>query len=310
MWQLASGVFMGFALGSHVTVFGTAVASRMVRFWTAAILCAIFIVIGGMLGGAAGMETYRALSTTSLNTAFVVGIAAAATVTVMSYLSFPVSSSQAVVGALLGIGALSGHMQLGVLSKVLVIWAATPVFAMICAYVLYYALGAILNRLNLNLFQYDATLRGALVVAGCYGAYAMGANNVANVTGAFVGEDMLSVPTACLIGGLSIALGVLTFSRKVMMTVGEGLVKLDAFCAFVVVVAQAAAIHICAIIGVPVASNQAVVGAVLGIGLVKGMRTVNWHMLRNIALAWLATPIASFVLAVLLVLGGRGVGWL
>ena len=120
---------------------------------------------------------------------------------------------------------------------------------------------------------------------------------------------MLSVRMACLVGGLSIALGVLTFSRGVMMTVGEGVVKLDAFSAFVVVVAQGVTVHIYATVGVPVSTSQAVVGAVLGIGFVKGVRTINWRMLRNISLAWLATPVVSFASTFLVVLASRALGW-
>jgi PiT family inorganic phosphate transporter len=312
MWQLVSGVFMGWSLGANdaANVFGTAVAARMVRFWTAAILCSIFIVLGAVLEGAGGMETYKSLSATSLNTAFLVGIIAALTMTFFTWLQFPVSSSQAVVGALLAIGVYSGKAEFGVLGKVVACWVGTPIGAMILAYLLYYALGPLINRLNLNLFSYDLTLRTALIVAGCYGSYALGANNVANVTGAFVGPGMLSMQGACLLGGLSIALGVLTFSRGVMMTVGEGVVKLDAYSAFVVVAAQGLTVHVYAMIGVPVSTSQAVVGAVLGIGFVKGVRTINWRMLGNISLAWLATPVVSFLGTYLAVWIGHRFGWL
>ena len=104
MWQVLSGVFLGWSLGSNdaSNVFGTAVASRMVRFWTAAILCSIFVILGAMLEGGAGMETYAGLlgNQTSPNLAFAVGFSAAVTVTMMSFLALPVSTSQAVVGAM------------------------------------------------------------------------------------------------------------------------------------------------------------------------------------------------------------------
>ena len=54
MWQLASGAYLGWALGANdaSNVFGTAVASRMLKFWTAALLCCIFLFLGAVLGGA------------------------------------------------------------------------------------------------------------------------------------------------------------------------------------------------------------------------------------------------------------------
>jgi PiT family inorganic phosphate transporter len=203
-----------------------------------------------------------------------------------------------------------GRFDVSVLGKVVVCWVGTPLGALVVAALLYVLLGKVLNWLDLDMFQYDQWLRWALIVAGSYGAYALGANNVANVTGAFVGEGMLSVPTACLIGGLAISLGVITYSRGVMMTVGQGLVKLDAFSAFIVVLAEAITVHIYAMVGVPVSTSQAVVGGVLGVGLVRGVRTVNRKVLRDIVLAWLTTPVFGFAGAYACFWAGRQLGWL
>ena len=103
---------------------------------------------------------------------------------------------------------------------------------------------------------------------------------------------------ASLIGGLSIALGVLTYSKKVMMTVGKGIVPLDPFSAFVVVLAEAITLHIFTQIGVPVSSSQAVVGAVVGVGLVGDLRTVRVKVLLKISAGWLMTPISAGLISV------------
>lgn len=312
MWQLVSGAYLGWALGANdaSNVFGTAVASRMLRFWTAAVLCCVFLFLGAVLGGAEGMHTYSSLSKTTLNTAFLTGLVAALTVTVMTWRQLPVSTSQAVVGALIAVGLFHGKVEYGVLGKVVACWVGTPIGAMVAAVVFYLVVGKIFNVLNLSVFQYDFVVRWCLVLAGSYGAYALGANNVANVTGAFVGEGMLTPRMACVVGGLSICLGVVTFSRGVMMTVGRGLVKLDAFSAFIVILSEAVTVHIYAVVGVPVSTSQAVVGAVLGIGLVKGVRTVNRRMLTNIVLAWASTPVIAFAVTYGACHLGRAVGWL
>ncbi len=312
MWQLASGAYLGWALGANdaSNVFGTAVASRMLRFWTAAVLCCVFLFLGAVLGGAEGMHTYSSLSKTTLNTAFLTGLVAALTVTVMTWRQLPVSTSQAVVGALIAVGVFYGKVEFGVLGKVVACWVGTPIGALIFAVVLYLAVGKLFNVLNLNVFQYDFVVRWCLVAAGSYGAYALGANNVANVTGPFVGEGMLTAQQACVVGALSICLGVVTFSRGVMMTVGRGLVKLDAFSAFIVILSEALTVHIYAMVGVPVSTSQAVVGGVLGIGLVKGVRTVNRRVLINIVIAWVSTPIIAFVVTYGACHVGDALGWL
>jgi PiT family inorganic phosphate transporter len=139
-----------------------------------------------------------------------------------------------------------------------------------------------------------------LIVAGSYAAYALGANNVANVTAVFVGAGRLNVFSATLIGGLSIGLGILTFSRPVMETVGRKLVRLDPFSALVVVLAEAVTVHFYTFVGVPVSTSQALIGAVLGVGIVKGINTVNRRKLVNILIGWFLTPaIACFIAVVL-----------
>ncbi|MEJ2639679.1 MAG: inorganic phosphate transporter [Desulfosarcinaceae bacterium] len=188
MLSLLGGVFLGWSLGANdaANVFGTAVSARMLRFGTAAILASVFVIVGALAEGQAAIDTLKGLTHISLDQAVIASVAAAATVSAMTLLGQPVSTSQAVVGAILGIGLLNGHLNLAGLSKVVLCWLGTPVGGALSAVVLYNLLGKIFNRLNLNLFQVDFWLRLALILAGSYGAYALGANNVANVTAVFV----------------------------------------------------------------------------------------------------------------------------
>jgi len=95
---------------------------------------------------------------------------------------------------------------------------------------------------------------------------------------------------------LSIASGVLTYSRRVMETVGAKLVRLDLFSALKVILAQGLTVHFFTIIGVPVSTSQAVVGAVVGVGLVKGVNTVKCKTLFGIFTGWFPTPpLACFI---------------
>jgi PiT family inorganic phosphate transporter len=295
--SLLGGIFLGWSLGANdaSNVFGSAVASRMLKFWTAAVLASVFVLIGALLQGQAGIETLKGLTQFTLEQAVVSSIAAATTVTIMTVLGLPVSTSQAVVGSILGIGILNQQINLQGLGKVVSCWLGTPVGAAVIAVIVYKLLAAFYNRLTINLFQSDILIRLSMIVAGSYGAYALGANNVANVTAVFVGAGRLSVFMAALIGGLSIGLGILTLSKSVMETVGKKLVKLDPFSALVVLLAESITVHIYTFIGVPVSTSQAVIGAVLGVGIVKGISTVSGRTLVNIIIAWVLTPaIAGF----------------
>jgi len=296
--SLLGGVFLGWSLGANdaSNVFGSAVASRMLKFWTAAVLASVFVLLGALLQGQAGIETLKGLTQFTLEQAVVSSVAAATTVTIMTILGLPVSTSQAVVGAILGIGILNQQLNLAGLGKVVACWFGTPVGALVIAVIIYKVLGTFYNNLKINLFQSDILIRASLIAAGSYGSYALGANNVANVTAVFVGAGHLSVFSAALIGGLSIGLGILTLSKRVMETVGKKLVRLDPFSALVVLLAEAITVHIYTFIGVPVSTSQAVIGAVLGVGIVKGISTVSGRTLVNILIAWLLTPaVAGFI---------------
>lgn len=299
MWRLFSGIFMGWSLGSNdsANIFGTAVASRMVRFRTAVILCAVFVLAGALLEGSAGLHTLSSLIEQTSNTAFLASLTAALTVTIMTMIHLPVSTSQAMVGAIIGIGLAMGKNDFSGLTKVVICWVGTPIGSAVAVLVFYPLLGFLLEKFRPHMFLRDRLLRYGLIGAGCYGAYALGANNVANVTGVYVGTGQLSIFMAALLGGLSIGLGAITYSRNVMKTVGRKLVKLDPFSAFIAVLASAITVHFYALVGVPVSTSQAIIGAVLGIGLIKGARTINGKTLLSILSGWISSPLIAGAIA-------------
>jgi phosphate/sulfate permease/DNA-binding CsgD family transcriptional regulator len=110
------------------------------------------------------------------------------------------------------------------------------------------------------------------------------------------------------LGGIAIAIGILTYSKKVMTTVGEGILEITPETAIVVVLSQALVLFIFsstalsnffvniglpAIPLVPVSSTQVVVGAVIGIGAVKGVQEIRFKQLGSIMMGWILTPILA-----------------
>lgn len=302
MLGLLAGCFLGWALGANdaANCFGTAVSARMIAWRHAVLLAAPFVILGAIAQGQAGLATLQALTDQSAGAAGLAALAAAVTVTVMTLVHLPVSTSQAVVGALVGSGLVAGRIHAGPLGKIVACWIGTPVGAMLVSFALYHVLRWPLTRLRPSLFTLDPILHAGLIVCGCYGAHALGANNAANVASFLVAGGVLQPAAAVTVGGIAIATGVLTFSRGVMLTVGRGITPLDAFTALVVVLAQGITVHGYAVLGVPVSTSQAIVGAVLGIGLAKGVHILNARSLGRVLAGWLLTPIAAAVLGVVL----------
>lgn len=299
-FYLLGAIFLGWSLGTNdaANVFGTAVATRSVKYRMAVILTAIFVILGAIINGRPGINTLDSITPQNLFSAFVVSISAGIVVIVMSFLKLPVSTSQAVIGGILGVGFVNHNIEWHRLIKVGVCWVSTPIGAAIISFLLYFIFRPLINKIT-NPIKRNNILKIGLVIAGSYGAYALGANNVANVVGVFVGKGngMLNPLTATIIGGGAIAFGTLTYSKKVMYTVGKNLVVLDSFTAFIAVLAEAITVYIYALIGVPVSTSQAIVGAVLGIGILKGIRTIRKKTLRNILLGWMATPVIAAIVS-------------
>jgi inorganic phosphate transporter, PiT family len=330
---LSSGLFLGWSMGANdaSNAFGTAVATRMIRFSTAAFLCSAFVIIGTVTSGAGAAEGLGQLgSINALPGAFTAALAAAVTVAWMSKVGLPASTSQAVVGSIIGWNLFSGSpTDLGTLRRIVATWAISPVLGAIFAMVLYKLLLEWIRLSQPHLLSLDRNTRTGLVLAGIFGSYAIGANGIGNVMGFFVEAspfrdlavgsiNVSSVEQLFLIGSIAVAVGVYTYSRRVMLTVGDSLLTLSPLAAFVVVVSHSLVLFLfsstaleslLANLGLPtipllpVSGSQAVIGSVLGIGLLqglKGVRQIRWGVLGGIASGWVTTPLISAMIGFVL----------
>ena len=302
MWFLLSGIYLGWSLGANdaANVFGTGVTSGLISYRLAVILTAIFVILGALMEGTKCMGTVGYFTNLTLFTALSATLSAAATVTLMTYLKLPVSTSQAILGAIMGIAVMEEGLKglpTDKLTKVVLCWAITPLGAAGISFSLFVGLGYLVNRIR-GLTILTDLMRIGILGIGCFGAYALGSNSVANTTGAFVGAGLITPVEGALIGSISIGVGAITYSRGVMISVGRRISVLDPFSALVAVLAGAITIYLYTQIGVPVSISQAVVGAVAAIGLAKGIRTVNKKMLFFVLLGWIFTPVLAASLAI------------
>ena len=327
LFFLTSGLFLGWSLGANdaANVFGTAVGTQMVSFATAAVICSLFVVLGAVISGAGAAHTLGRLgAVNTLPGSFMAALSAAVSVYLMTKLGLPVSTTQAIVGGILGWNLFSEtRTDVTTLTTILSTWVICPILAAVFAIILFKLVNRLLKVTRLHLLRTDAYTRLGLLLAGAFGAYSLGANNIANVMGVFIPSSpftdfsvaglfsVSSTQQLFLLGALAIAVGVVTYSKRVMMTVGGRLLPLSPVAAWVVVVAHSLVLFVFASEGlealllsaglptiplVPVSSSQAVVGAVIGIGILKSGRSVQWSVLGSIGMGWLATPILAGIL--------------
>ena len=156
---------------------------------------------------------------------------------------------------------------------------------------------------------------GLHVITACYVAFAHGANDVANAIGPIAGvmevltEGYLSasaeIPMNLLIiGGLGIALGGLTWGYKVMRTIGFKITKLTNTRGFSAEFATATTVLFCSKLGLPISTTHTIVGAVIGVGLARGVSAVDLRIVGEIVISWVVTiPIAALTTAAIFFIG-------
>lgn len=357
MWiflLLSAGLFMGWSLGTNdaANAFGTAVATRVVKYRTAIIIIAIMVVLGALTLGHNNIDKLARIATNnevsasiedveaaleagtladlrlkSALKAFIVFACAAVTVFVMSYLKFPVSANQSITGAVIGWGLCYADysnpaVMKGNVTEILEFastWLINPLGAAIISFAMVFIMKKFIEKRLTSMKNYDMIVKIGYLAAGAFSAFSIGQNSSASVTAFYYdstglganliyGKDGFFTGTriTAIIGGVAIAVGVLTFSKRVMMTVGGSIAEISQVDGFMVIVASALTVLLMGkFMGIPVSTSQSVVGAVVGAGLVNGVKTVNFGVFKRIAIAWVSSPTAAGLLTYLVAIATK-----
>lgn len=145
-----------------------------------------------------------------------------------------------------------------------------------------------------------------MIVTACAMAFAHGSNDVANAIGPLAavvsivqhgGQISAQATLAWWIlplGGIGIVLGLAIFGKRVMATIGHGITHLTPSRGFAAELAAASTVVIASGTGLPISTTQTLVGAVLGVGMARGIAALNLGVVRNIVISWIITlPIGA-----------------
>ena len=150
-----------------------------------------------------------------------------------------------------------------------------------------------------------------MIVTACAMAFAHGSNDVANAIGpvaAVVGivgsggeiASKSALPIwVLMLGGVGIVLGLMMYGRKVIATVGKQITELTPSRGFAAELAAATTVVVASGTGIPVSTTHVLVGAVLGVGLARGMAALNLGVIRNIFMSWIITLPAGAILSII-----------
>ncbi|MDA1276997.1 MAG: inorganic phosphate transporter [Verrucomicrobia bacterium] len=156
----------------------------------------------------------------------------------------------------------------------------------------------------------EGVFTSLMVVSACFLAFAHGANDVANAVGPLAAVISITrdgvinlksaVPTWVLaMGAVGIVIGLATWGYKVMETIGSKITQLTPSRGFAANIGAASTIVLASRLGFPISTTHTLVGAVLGVGLARGIEYLNLRMIRSIIVSWIITIPAGAIMAIL-----------
>ena len=163
-----------------------------------------------------------------------------------------------------------------------------------------------------QLDRVEQIFRYLQIATACYVAFAHGANDVANAMGPVAGiymvmktnnlDTAVQVPIWILaIGAVGIALGISTYGYRVIKTIGEKITEMTPTRGFAAQFSCATTVLTCSLLGLPVSTSHTIVGSVVGVGLARGISTIDRKIVMNICYSWVITiPVAAIITIVLL----------
>jgi PiT family inorganic phosphate transporter len=333
--MIAAGFYVGWNIGANdaANCIGTTVGARIITYRKAVVIMAVMVILGGVLQGHHVMKTvgkgivisdsatYAAYHGEPAGARFkqyfpddrlpdkailVALLSAGLFVTLATFSSIPVSTSQAIVGGIAGtglgiVGMQAAYFKLGVLLKIFGAWVVSPVLTLCMSFALYLVLGRMFR--GRTSVAWSRVLAVAVVVSAAYVSYSLGANDVGNAIGPLLSKYPDKGPWLALLGGVAMAAGAFTFGERVTKTVGKSITQLDYAGALAAQLSAAFGVHLFSMAGIPVSTSQAVVGGVIGVGLTKGARAVSARKISTIFLGWVITPLCAAVVAALVYRG-------
>ncbi len=183
-------------------------------------------------------------------------------------------------------------------------------------------LGGIISAILFRFLHFNQTLEAKqhyanveklfsvlMLLTACAMAFAHGSNDVANAIGPLAAvatilsdnPEQTGMPAWILpLGAFGMVVGLATFGYRVMGTVGSGITALTPSRGFAAQLATAGTVVLASGTGLPISTTQTLVGAIMGVGLAKGIAAINLNMVRNIVVSWVVTVPAGAFFAILI----------
>jgi len=171
---------------------------------------------------------------------------------------------------------------------------------------------------NFNFTNVESIFAVLMIFTASAMAFAHGSNDVANAVGpmaavistaqtGLVASKSALPGWVLLVGGIGIIFGLATFGYKVIATVGKSITELTPSRGFAAEIAAAGTVVLASFTGIPISTTHTLVGAVLGVGLARGIGAIDMRVVGNIFMSWVVTLPAGGLLAILFFFTLKGI---
>ena len=299
---------ISFGIGSNDETFAPAVGSGYLKLKLAMVLACALNIAGILVLGDRVAETLgKGIIIKPLTMIEIIPIvfAVGAWLTIASYFKSPISTTQAMIGGIIGLCSIIGfsYVNWNAIALVFLGLAISPILGFVLAYVTYTGLQkTVLSKVKgLNdVEKREKLFAQLLLVAVMITQFSRGANDIANAIAPLIHVVELNI--LLIIGGIGATFGLLVLGRRVIVELGTSVVKLTPSSAFAAQVATALVMFIGTWFGLPLSGTAVLVAALIGVGYAKKIK-VNLKTVKGIVFAWGVTFPATALFAVAIYLG-------
>lgn len=313
---LALSFFMAWNLGANdaATPCDTAVGARVISPRRATLLFAVFAAVGAISQGYMNITTISRGIVPRIDPigAITISLSACVWSALCTWRGLEISNTYTVVGSVIGYAVVVYQsFETTVLIRILASWVISPLASIALAYALHKIMTRGFRRF-LNDARFTRAISIALIASLCFSAYSFGVNDVGNATGVYVAvtQDVAGLPdyTTMLLlaafGALGIAVGGLTWGRRVIETVAFKIVRIDALSGLAAEMTNALVVYLFVTIpyaylgyGLPVSTSIIGVGAIIGTAFARGRGLVDKRTIGRLVITWVLTLPATTLLS-------------
>lgn len=298
----AACILIAFGIGSNDTsnALGICIGAGIIKLRKAVLLFGCFVLLGIVLQGQNVMKTVGKDLLEVNPSVLSISLSISALFIILSnWKKLPLSTIQVIIGGLTGSGVASGiDVNVVSLLKIVLSWIISPLTAFFFSFILYKMMEKTLSKLSF--FRIERILRILLLISGILIAYNTGANELATVLGPVIYSGLIGKMPSFLLGAFFVFLGSVLLSNRVIETVGKGITALDPYSGFAAQLGAGSCVLLFTFLGMPISTTYCIIGGIIGVGMVKGMKTVRTDLIKRIILNWALAPSISFVICFVL----------